>query len=117
LIPYGEPIDGGANWLAYKHKDFGGTFVNGKEELPEYGPSFTSKELHLCPSILMNDLAALKKQFPGSTVVVGVAASIFDDLVTDIDDIPVRSDYAIKKAEKKKIKAVVDAMKRFSDQA
>jgi len=72
--------------------------------------------LHLCPSILMNDMAALKKQFPGSTVVVGVAASIFDDLVTDIDDIPVRSDYAIKKAEKKKIKSVVDAMKKFSDQ-
>jgi hypothetical protein len=116
LIPYATAIDGGTNWLAYKHRETGGTFVNGKKEVPAYGPSFTSQELHLCPNILMNDMASLKKQFPGSTVVVGVAASIFDDLVTDIDDIPVRSDYAIKKAEKKKIKAVVDSMKKFSEQ-
>ena len=64
----------------------------------------------------MNDMAKLKEQFPGSTVVSGVAESIFDDLATDIDDIPVKSDHPIKKVEKKKIKAVVDAMKKFSDQ-
>jgi predicted DNA repair protein MutK len=58
----------------------------------------------------------LKNQNPGSTVVVGVAASLFDDLATDIDDIPVMTDHPIKKAEKKKVKAVVDAMKRFSEQ-
>ena len=116
LIPYGEPIDGGANWIAYKHRETGGTFVNGKEEVPAYGPSFTSHELHLCPSILLPDMIELKNQNPGSTVVVGVAESIFDDLATDIDDIPVKSDHPIKKAEKKKIKSVVDAMKKFSDQ-
>lgn len=122
LIPYGEPIDGGANWIAYKHRETGGTFVNGKEEVPGYGPSFSSHELHLCPSILMNDMAALKEQFPGSTVVSGevlkdpVPWPFFDDLASDIDDIPVKSDHPIKKAEKKKIKLVVDAMKKFSDQ-
>jgi len=116
LIPYATAIDGGTSWLAYKHRETGGTFVNGKEEVPAYGPSFTSKELHLCPSILLPDMIELKNQNPGSTVVVGVAESIFDDLATDIDDIPVRSDHPVKKVEKKKIKAVVDAMKKFSDQ-
>ena len=70
----------------------------------------------------MNDMAALKEQFPGSTVVSGevlkdpVPWPFFDDLASDIDDIPVKSDHPIKKAEKKKIKSVVDAMKKFSDQ-
>ena len=123
LIPYAEPIDGGESWIAYKHRELGGTFVNGREELPEYGPSFTSQELHMCPGSLISDMSKLKAGFPGSKVVSGevvkdpVAWPFFDDLATHPDNIPVKSDTPTKAAEKRKTKAVVEAMKKFSEGA
>jgi hypothetical protein len=121
LIPYAEPIDGGATWIAYKHRELGGTFVNGPEELPEYGPSFSSQELHMCPGSLISDMSKLKAEFPGSKVVSGefkedlVAWPFFDDLAVDPATIPVKSDTPVKAAEKRKTKAVVEAMKKFSE--
>tara|TARA_R110000868_G_scaffold54157_2_gene169537 strand:- start:116 stop:481 length:366 start_codon:yes stop_codon:yes gene_type:complete len=117
LIPYAEPIDGGESWIAYKHRELGGTFVNGREELPEYGPSFTSQELHMCPGSLISDMSKLKAEFPGSKVVSGSISTAFDDLATHPDDIPVKSDTPVKAAEKRKTKAVVEAMKKFSERA
>ena len=121
LIPYAEPLDGGDTWIAYKHRDLGGTFVNGREEVEGYGPSFSSQELHMCPGSLISDMSKLKAEFPGSKVVSGevkedpVAWPFFDDLAVDPATIPVKSDTPVKAAEKRKTKAVVEAMKKFSE--
>lgn len=121
LIPYAEPLDGGDTWIAYKHRELGGTFVNGREEVEGYGPSFTSQELHMCPGSLISDMSKLKAEFPGSKVVSGevkedpVAWPFFDDLAVDPATIPVKSDTPVKAAEKRKTKAVVEAMKKFSE--
>jgi hypothetical protein len=115
MIPYAEPIDGGESWIAYKHRELGGTFVNGREEVEGYGPSFSSQELHMCPGELISDMSRLKAEFPGSKVVSGSVSTLFDDLAIDPATIPVKSDHPIKAAEKRKTKAVVDAMKKFSE--
>jgi hypothetical protein len=116
LVPYGEPIDGGESWVAYKHRDTGAMFVNGPENCSDYGPVFSSKELRNCPGSLMADLAAMKEQFPGSKVVSGDVkkpfdiSTAFDDIATDPDDIPVKSEKPEKKNERAKIKAAVAAL-------
>jgi hypothetical protein len=121
LIPYAEPVDGGESWIAYKHRETGATFVNGSELLPEYGPSFSSIELHNCPGELISDMSKLQAQFPGSKVVSvevvkdPVAWPFFDDLAIHPEDIPFKPDHPVKAAEKRKTKAVVDAMKKFSE--
>jgi hypothetical protein len=117
LIPYAEPIDGGESWIAYKHRELGGMFVNGREEVEGYGPSFTSQELHMCPGSLISDMSKLKAEFPGSKVVSGSVSTLFDDLAVDPATIPVKSDTPVKAAEKRKTKAVVEAMKKFSEGA
>ena len=113
LIPYAEVVDGGDTWVAYKQLKTGATFVNGREEMPGHGPSFTSRELRMCPSTLMADVAALKDQFPGSKVVSGDITTLFDDLAEDLT-IPVKFDAPVKA---RKSKAVVDAMKKFGGAA
>jgi hypothetical protein len=121
LIPYAAPIDGGESWIAYKHRELGGTFVNGREEVEGYGPTFSSQELHMCPGSLISDMAKLKAEFPGSKVVSGevkedpIVWPFFDDLAVDPATIPVKSDHPIKAAERRKTKAVVEAMKKFSE--
>lgn len=122
LIPYAEAIDGGNSWIAYKHRETGATFVNGQETIKEYGQSFSSKELQLCPGTLISEVAALKEQFPGSKVASGslITASgslltIFDDLATHPDDIPVKKDNPTKAEARRKTSAAVEAMKRFGE--
>lgn len=114
LIPYAEAIDGGQSWIAYKHRETGITFVNGQETIAEYGQSFSSKELHMCPGSLITQVSELKEQFPGSTVANG-GLTIFDDLATHPDDIPVKKDHPNKAEDKRKTSAAVEAMKRFGE--
>ena len=115
LIPYAEAFDSGETWIAYRHRATGAMFVNVRKEMAGLGPSFTSQELHLCPATLIADMAALKDQFPGSKIVSGDISTLFDDLAIDPSDIPVKSDHPVKAAERRKNKAVVDAMRKFSE--
>jgi hypothetical protein len=117
LVPYAEPISASVDWVAYKHKTTGATFVNGRDELPEYGPTFTSQELHNCPGELIADISKLKQDFPGTKVVGGSVETLFDDICTNLDDIPTKPDSPGKAAERRKNKAVLEAMKKFSQEA
>lgn len=118
LVPYGEPIDGGEMWIAYKHKANGAFFVNGPEGIKDYGPTFSSKELHNCPGELLAQAADLKNQFPGSTVSSGeVSMAWLDDLATKPDDIPVKPDAAPKRELRKKTAAAVEAIKKMGGNA
>lgn len=117
LVPYGEPIDGGESWVAYKHRDTGAMFVNGPANCSDYGPVFSSKELHNCPSALLADMAGLKGEFPGSKVVSGDVkvpfdiATAFDDIATDPNELPAgKPDNESKKKERAKIKSAVQAL-------
>jgi hypothetical protein len=72
LTPYADAVDGGANWVAYKHKTTGIGFVNsGSETHPQYGQTFSSKELESCPAELLKKAAETKEAFPGATVTLG----------------------------------------------
>lgn len=119
LVPYGDPQDGGENWVAYKHKTTGEYFINGPESLKEYGPNFSSRELHNCNGALMADVIKHKAEFPVTKVVSGTtkphadATSMWDDLATHPDDIPVKPDAPAKREERKKIERTVKAMEGF----
>jgi len=119
LVPYGEPIDGGEMWVAYKHRDTGVMFVNGPEGIKDYGPVFSSKELHNCPGQLIADMAAMKNEFAGSKVVSGSVtapsdlATAFDDIATNPDDILTKPDAPAKREARRKNAATVEAMKKF----
>lgn len=113
LVPYGEPIDGGETWVAYKHKATGAFFVNGPEGIKDYGPTFSSKELHNCPGELLAEVADLKNHFPGSKMVSGGVDTTWDDLATHPDDIPVKQDAPPKRELRRKTAAAVEAMKKM----
>lgn len=103
LVPYGEPVDGGSNWVAYRHRESGKHFINGPADLAgsTYGPAFTSAELHNCPGGLVPDAADLKSEFPGAKVVSGTA---FDDMESDdLDAVPTKPDTPAKRETRKKI--------------
>jgi hypothetical protein len=116
LVPYGEAVDGGESWVAYKHRDNGVMFVNGPEGCSEYGPIFSSKELHNCPGSLIADVINVKNEFPVSKVASGdVKAPLdhttaWDDIATHPDDLPVKADPEPKRAARAKIKSAVQAM-------
>ena len=119
LVPYGDPQDGGENWVAYRHKTTGDYFTNGAEQIAEYGPVFSSKELHNCNGSLMADLIKHKNEFPIAKVTAGETftpadhATMWDDLATDPDDIPSKPDHPSKEKEKKKIAAAVKTIKEL----
>ena len=113
LVPYGEPIDGGETWIAYKHRSTGSFFVNGPEGIKDYGPNFSSNELHRCPGQLLQDIADLKVQFPGSKMVSGDVATMFDDIATHPDVLPVKADPAPKRELRRKTAAAVEAMQKI----
>lgn len=120
LIPYGDPQDGGENWVAYKHKTTGEHFINGPAGIKEYGPNFSSKELHNCNGTLIADVIRLKGEFPVSTVSDGSttaphqnAETMWDDIATHPDDIPVKADAPAKREQAKKIKGAAKAMEAF----
>lgn len=102
LVPYGEPVDGGSNWVAYRHRESGKHFVNGADlGTTTYGPCFTSAELHHCPGGLLPDAADLKTEFPGAKVISGTA---FDDMESDdLDAVPTKPDTPAKRESRKKI--------------
>ena len=117
LVPYADPQEGGENWIAYKHKKTGAMFVNGPEGIPDYGPVFSSKELHNAPDSVMADLPEFKDYFPNSKVMNGRVehpfadvTTAFDDLATDPDDIPVKPDHPVKAKERKKAAAAAKAV-------
>lgn len=113
LVPYGEAVDGGESWVAYKHRDNGVMFVNGPEGCSDYGPVFSSKELHNCPGSLIADVIGLKQEFPVSKVESGsvnAPGMDWDAIATHPDDIPVKPDAPVKRAAAKKIKDAVKAM-------
>lgn len=103
VVPYGEPVDGGSNWVAYRHRESGKHFINGPADLAgsTYGPAFTSAELHHCPGGLVPEAADLKTEFPGAKVVSGTA---FDDMESDdLDAVPTKPDTPAKRETRKKI--------------
>lgn len=113
LVPYGDPQDGGENWIAYRHKDTGEHFLNGPAGIKEYGPNFSSKELHNCNGTLIADVLKLKAEFPVSTVASGTTTAPtkeWDDIATHPDDIPVKPDSPSKREEAKKIKGAAKAL-------
>jgi len=87
LTPYAQAIDGGASWVAYKHRDTGQVFVNGKESVEGYGQAFTSKELQHCPAGLLANAAELKAVFPGAEVITGGVHQIEWDTPEDLDKV------------------------------
>ena len=113
LVPFGEPVDGGDNWVAYKHRETGQHFVNGPASIADYGRNFSSVELHqLAPSTI--DFAAdLKEMFPGAKVLSGSVTpvqtgSAFDDMESDdLDAIPTKNDTPAKRESRKKIAASI----------
>jgi hypothetical protein len=118
LVPYAEPVDGGENWVAYKHKANGIHFVNGPENCADYGPVFSSKELHNCNGTLMADVISVKNEIPGSKVASGTTngpdhTTMWDDIATHPDDIPVKADLPAKREERQKIARTVKAMESF----
>lgn len=117
LVPYGEPVDGEESWVAYKHRTTGAMFVNGPENCSDYGPVFTSRELHNCPGELLTQVAELKEHFPGSKMVSGGVDTSWDDLATHPDDIPVKADTAPKRELRRKTAAAVEAMKKMGGAA
>ena len=116
LVPYGDPQDGGENWVAYKHKKTGDMFVNGPEGVRDYGPVFSSKELHNCNGELIADAIAIKAEFPISKVVAGSTEpmSAFDDIATHPDDIPVKQDAPAQREKAKKIKGAAKTMEALN---
>jgi hypothetical protein len=109
LVPYAEPVDGGSNWVAYRHRESGKTFINGPADMPHdttYGPVFSSTELHKCPGTVMPDAVETKEVFPGAKVVSGSVTprTAFDDMESDdLDAIPTKPDSPAKRASRKKI--------------
>jgi len=120
LVPYGDPQDGGENWVTYKHKTTGEHFINGPASIKEYGPNFSSKELHNCNGSLIADVIKVKTEFPVSTVADGSTTAahqnpetMWDDIATHPDDIPTKPDNPAKREQAKKIKGAAKAMEAF----
>lgn len=87
LTPYAEAVDGGPNWVAYKHRQSGQMFVNGTETVEGYGQTFTSKELQHCPADLMQQASELKEVFPGAEVIKGSVHRMEWNTPDDLDAI------------------------------
>lgn len=76
LIPYGEPIDGGNDWVGYRHRANGTKFANISENCErdavpaEFTAGYTSRELiEVNASVVADQLmTAIKDEFWGSQV-------------------------------------------------
>ena len=110
LIPFADAQEGGENWVAYKMKNSEDRFINGPESLQEYGPNFSSRELHMTNGTLMQDIIKAKLAFPVSKVSAGSLETFFDGIADDIDSIPVKPDAPAKREQAKKIKSAAKAM-------
>jgi hypothetical protein len=114
LVPYAEVVDGGEGWMAYRHKDNGVMFVNGPEGNNDYGPVFSSKELHNCPGSLMSDIAAVKNEF-GGKVASGEVYVPFnvDDIATHPDDLVAAPAPPDEKKKRRQNKAFLNALEQM----
>lgn len=115
LVPHSDPQDGGNNWIAYRHKESGLMFVNGPESLREYGPHFTSRELHDTNGSLMPNVIETKNQFAISVVGDGETFSKpmdWDSISTHPDDIEVKRESAVSKTARKKNELAAKAIMR-----
>lgn len=117
LVTYADPQDGGENWVAYRHKETGAMFVNGPESIREYGPHFTSRELHDTNGSLITEIIETKNQFPISKVSGGETFSqtgdILDQISTHPDDIPVRQEDSASKQKRQKAESTAKAIMRM----
>ena len=119
LIPFADAQEGGENWVAYRHKTTGDMFINGPESISEFGPNFSSRELHNTNGSLISDVIKIKQEFPVSKVASGTTTSLqqteamWDDIATHPDDIPVKKDAPGKQEQAKKIKSAVKTMEAF----
>jgi hypothetical protein len=88
-------------------------FVNGPHSIKEFGPLFSSKELHMTNGSLMRVAIQTKNEFPVSKVLSGTThpyadlSTAFDDIATHPDDIPVKPDKREDKIKKEKIRTSV----------
>jgi len=113
LVPHADPQDGGNNWIAYRHKESGLMFVNGPESLREYGPHFTSRELHETNGSLMPNVIATKNDFAISVVSGGETfsqAMDLDSISTHPDDIEVKRESVATKTARKKTESAAKAI-------
>ena len=113
LVPHADPQDGGNNWIAYRHKESGLMFVNGPESLRQYGPHFTSRELHDTNGSLMPDVIATKNDFAISVVVDGATSTYdmdWDSISTHPDDIEVKRESVASKTARKKNESAAKAI-------
>lgn len=114
LVPYAEPVDGGENWVGYRHRESGVLFTNGQAEVPGHGPNFGSKELHHCPGELVAEMAGFKDQFPGARVVKPekiVTGTAFDDMESDdLDKVATKPEHPARKAARGRAAAALKAL-------
>jgi hypothetical protein len=118
LVPYGEAIDGDQTWIAYKHRTSGAHFVNGPENIKDYGPNFTSVELHRCPGALLEQVAELKNEFPGSKMVSGSVTNPnttgFEDMPNDLDNVEIKPESPKKREARRKNEAYIQALQKMA---
>ncbi|CAB4151979.1 hypothetical protein UFOVP601_45 [uncultured Caudovirales phage] len=113
LVPYAIAVDGGDNWVGYQHKTTGIAFVNGVA-VDGYGPAFSSKELHRCPGVLVEDVALMKATFPDAKVISGSNGIAFSDMKDDdFMKAPTKPVTPAMKETKRKNAAALEALKTF----
>jgi hypothetical protein len=114
LIPYAEPIDGADGWMAYRHKETGAQFVNAAEGVNDYGPVFSSKELHMCPNDVLQGVAEIKNEFGGKVVSGGLndLRAWLDEVATNPADLKAKPETPEQKTTRKKNAAYLDALKQ-----
>lgn len=118
LIPYAEPIDGGEGWMAYRHKETGAQFVNAAEGTNEYGPIFSSRELHHCPDACLQGIAEIKNQFGGKVISGGLKddpATAWDDIATHPYDLKAKPASATDKETRRKNKAFLNVLDQMQN--
>jgi hypothetical protein len=114
LIPYAEPIDGADGWMAYRHRLTGAQFVNAAEGVNDYGPVFSSKELHMCPNDVLQGVAEIKNEFGGKVVSGGLndLHAWLDEVATNPADLKAKPETPEQKTTRKKNAAYLDALKQ-----
>lgn len=118
LIPYAEPIDGADGWMAYRHRETGVQFVNAAEGVNDYGPVFSSKELHNCPGSLLAQVAGVKNEFGGKVESGSVKVPFnIDDIATHPDDLKAKPLPEPERKARRQNKAFLDAMSKLEGKA
>jgi hypothetical protein len=117
LIPYAEPIDGADGWMAYRHKETGAQFVNAAEGVNDYGPVFSSKELHNCPAACLEGIAEIKNEFGGKVVSGDINNDEFrtwlNEVATDPADLKATPPTQEQRQTRKKNQAFMDALSKI----